>query len=83
VKNPVTRTKEYVSDHRTKLAASAGVVVGALGMHAFLHYRGMNVLLETSLEDLTRLMDTPGSAIRFHDPIRRITVNLVTETTES
>jgi hypothetical protein len=70
VTNKITRAKERIQKHRTKIVFGTGVFVGVAGTVVLGHRIGMRrvpfeLFLATDSKDLQKLINNPGGALTW------------------
>lgn len=65
VNDKYQRAKQFAQKHRTVIVYSAGVLAGAVGTHQLMSNNSGDLFLSVSPENLQKLLDKPGGALKW------------------
>lgn len=79
--NPLTRARNTVSRHKTKIVFAAGVFTGA-GVTLYIGFKNpAHIIAPISSDDLRHLADNVESSLHYVEPASRRTITLFNDAT--
>jgi len=65
VNDKYQRAKKFYRKHHTVIVYGAGVIAGAVGAHRLMSNNTSDLFLSVSPENLQKLLDNPGDALKW------------------